>query len=153
MPVEIERKFLVYKERLPVFVRSIPMLQAYLCVDPQRTIRIRIADDQSFLTIKGSIKGISRPEFEYPVPLDEARELLALAVGYPVEKVRNEVYEHGKKWEVDVFDGLNSGLILAEIELESPDEEIVLPEWVAEEVSADMRFLNSQLCQKPFTKW
>ncbi|WP_423127693.1 CYTH domain-containing protein [Gaoshiqia sp. Z1-71] len=153
MPVEIERKFLVHKEQLPVFVRSIPMLQAYLCIDPQRTIRVRIADNQAFLTIKGRMKGISRPEFEYPVPLDEAKELLALAVGYPVEKVRNEVYEHGKKWEVDVFEGLNSGLILAEIELESPDEEIVFPEWVAEEVSADMRFYNSQLSLNPFTRW
>lgn len=153
MPFERERKFLVKRELIPEPEKRTPIVQAYLSTDPERTVRIRLAGNEGFLTIKGSISGISRPEFEYSIPPSDAKELLLLAVHKPVEKTRNELHVGGKKWEIDIFEGFNRGLILAEIELETEDEEFMLPEWVDKEVTGDWRYHNSQLSMHPYSEW
>jgi CYTH domain-containing protein len=153
MPFEIERKFLVKEELVPDGEKSIRIVQVYLSTDPERTVRIRLADDQAYLTIKGSASGIARLEFEYPIPAEDARELLHLAVSRPVEKIRREIYLEGKKWEVDFFEGANEGLVLAEIEMNTEDEVFVIPDWVDEEVTGDWRYHNSYLSEHPYSEW
>lgn len=153
MPFEKERKFLVRQELLPRMERSIPVIQTYLSTDPGRTVRVRIAGNNAYLTIKGAPTGITRPEFEYRIPAEDARELFRLAVSAPVEKVRHEIHVGGKKWEIDVFEGMNKGLVLAEIELNREDEEFVLPEWAGQEVTGDWRYHNSWLSEHPFSEW
>ena len=153
MPIEIERKFLVDHTRWTPTNEGTKIIQAYLGLYPSPTVRIRIAGEQGFLTIKGRSDTISRPEFEYEVPLNEAREMLNLAISYPVEKTRYEVMHEGFLWEVDVFSGKNSGLIIAEIELESEDQEFQSPEWLLDEVSSDGRYYNSYLSGCPFSEW
>lgn len=153
MGLEIERKFLVKAGFVPHGELQIRMEQGYLCAQPERTVRVRIAGEQAFITVKGKISGISRPEFEYPVPLADALELMKLALPDPVRKVRHILFVAGKKWEVDVFEGANAGLILAEVELSVSDEVVELPDWVGAEVSQDMRYHNSQLAQHPYSCW
>ena len=153
MPVEKERKFLVKKDLVPETERSTRMIQVYLSTDPERTVRVRVAGDKAYLTIKGSPSGIARPEYEYPIPAEDARQLFRLAVSTPVEKVRHEIHVGGKKWEIDFFEGMNKGLVLAEIELEREDEEFILPEWADKEVTGDWRYHNSRLSEHPFSKW
>ncbi len=153
MPFERERKFLVKRELIPEPEKSTPIIQAYLSTHQERTVRIRLAGDQAFLTIKGGMAGISRLEFEYPIPAADAKELLALAVNKPIEKIRKEIHVAGKKWEIDFFEGVNKGLVLAEIELDTEDEEFVLPEWAGKEVTGDWRYHNSQLAMHPYSEW
>jgi adenylate cyclase len=153
MAVEIERKFLVKSDFVPNGESQIEIVQGYLCADPQRTVRVRLAGKKAFLTIKGKIEGISRPEFEYEIPVAEAREMMKLAVWPVIDKIRHIIYVLGKKWEVDVFTGANAGLIIAEVELTNAEEVVHLPGWVAEEVSGDQRFHNSCLAQNPYCNW
>ena len=153
MPIEIERKFLVDHTRWTPTNEGTKIIQAYLGLYPSPTVRIRIAGEHGFLTIKGRSDTISRPEFEYEVPLNEAREMLNLAISYPVEKTRYEVMYEGFLWEVDVFSGKNSGLIMAEIELVSESQEFQHPDWLLEEVSSDGRYYNSYLSGCPFSEW
>lgn len=154
MGVEIERKFLVNSEQWKNGVeRSVEIKQVYLSTTPERTVRVRIKGEKGFLTIKGKTQNLSRAEFEYEVPLEEALGLLKLCEGHPIEKVRHEVRVGGKLWEVDVFEGENAGLVLAEIELESEVESFEMPVWAGEEVSADLRYFNSYLSQHPFKGW
>jgi len=151
MPVEIERKFLITGE--PPLKNGVAMIQGYLCKDIERTVRVRTEGERAVLTIKGSTVGISRAEYEYEIPLAEARELLAMAVGPLVEKTRY-YHEDGKHtWEVDVFQGDNAGLVIAEIELGSEDEAFEKPDWVGSEVSGDSRYSNSALSELPFLHW
>ncbi|MGJ8695454.1 MAG: CYTH domain-containing protein [Verrucomicrobiaceae bacterium] len=151
MAIEIERKFLV-KGEIPEGV-STEMVQAYLSLDPERTVRVRLEGEVAKLTIKGRSEGISRKEFEYEIPEEDARELMALAIGAPVEKTRTRIEVGKHLWEVDVFRGANAGLVLAEVELGSEDEVPVLPDWVGEEVSDDPRYFNSYLARSPFAEW
>ncbi len=153
MPIEIERKFLVDHSLWKPTDEGTKIIQAYLGLYPSPTVRIRIAGEQGFLTIKGRSQSIARPEFEYEVPLNEALEMLDLAISHPVEKTRYEVMHKGFLWEVDVFSGKNTGLIMAEIELESEDQEFNRPDWLLEEVSADGRYYNSYLSGCPFSEW
>lgn len=153
MGVEIERKYLVKEGFVPEGQEQISMSQAYLCADPERTVRVRIANSTAYITIKGKITGISRPEFEYEIPVADAKELMQLAIFPPVEKVRHLIYENGKKWEVDLFSGANLGLIIAEVELLSADEVVELPDWIGSEVSNDIRYHNSQLARNPYQSW
>ncbi|TKG90378.1 CYTH domain-containing protein [Puteibacter caeruleilacunae] len=152
MATEIERKFLINHNKSIPFGKGVKMVQAYLCADKSRTVRVRIAGDQGFLTIKGPTQGVSRKEFEYEIPVAEAIELLPLCDAV-VEKIRHCISYQGKVWEVDVFSGDNDGLILAEIELSSEDEKFELPEWIGEEVSGDKRYFNSYLSRIPFKNW
>lgn len=153
MALEIERKFLVDLSKWAPADLGTRMIQAYLGLNPYPTVRIRIAGEKAFLTIKGRSQTISRPEFEYEIPLEDAHEMLNLAISNPVEKVRYKVIFEGQLWEVDVFSGKNSGLVVAEIELKSEDQEILKPDWILDEVTYDARFYNSYLSVCPFSEW
>lgn len=153
MPLEIERKFLVDTAKWSPTDQGTKLIQAYLGLNPNQTVRIRIADEKAFLTIKGRSQTISRPEFEYQVPVEDAQEMLKLAISNSVEKTRYHIMYEGFLWEVDVFSGKNTGLIVAEIELESEDQAFPIPEWILEEVSNDGRYYNSYLSTSPYTEW
>ena len=154
MALEIERKFLVIDDSWkPQVVRSHVLKQGYLASSPGPTIRIRTSDESAFLTIKGKTIGISRVEFEYEVPMEEALDLLKLSANTPIEKTRYIIKADGHVWEIDVFEGANQGLVLAEVELRSEDEQVVLPSWIGSEVSHDSRYFNSYLSQNPFNEW
>lgn len=153
MAFEIERKFLVDTNKWAPADQGTRLTQAYLGLFPSPTVRIRIAGDQAYLTIKGRSETISHPEFEYEVPVEDAREMLKLAISEPVEKTRYEIWHEGFLWEVDIFSGKNEGLVMAEIELESIDQEFARPDWLLLEVSGDERFYNSYLSGHPFQEW
>jgi adenylate cyclase len=147
MGTEIERKFLVTGDgwRANV-VRSRAMAQAYIARGEQATVRVRIIDDvEGRLTIKGRSSGLSRDEFEYDVPLEDARALVALRTGRLLAKRRYDVIQDGRLWEVDVFEGEFSGLVIAECELEREDEAVIRPAWLGREVTADARYYNAAL--------
>ena len=154
MPTEIERKYLVtsdgWKQNV---VAQKPMRQGYFETGPRSTVRVRtIGDERAVLTIKGPTVGISRAEYEYEVPVNDAREMLDIfCEDRQVEKVRYDVEHAGKVWEVDVFEGANAGLVLAEIELDRPDEAFDVPEWIGEDVSHDSRYRNACLARRPWT--
>ena len=152
MGVEIERKFKVKDRFCPTGV-GIEMAQGYLSRDPRRTVRIRIAGIQGFLTIKGENQGAVRLEYEYEIPHKEARELLALCEAPLVEKTRYVETVAGKRWEVDVFHGANEGLRIAEIELAAEAEEFALPDWAGAEVTGVERYYNASLIAHPFCRW
>ena len=154
MGVEIERKFLVNETLLPELTNGYTIMQGYIQTVDHTTVRIRIRDKEAFLTIKGKSQGASRLEFEYPIPLNDAQEMLTnLCHTSLIEKTRYLVEHEGHTWEVDLFDGSNKGLIIAEIELESEDEEFSLPAWVTKEVTDDVRYFNSNLIQRPYIDW
>lgn len=153
MAFEIERKFLVDTTKWAPADQGTRMIQAYLGLYPSPTVRIRVAGDRAFLTIKGRSETIAHPEFEYEVPLEDAMDLLKLAISEPVEKIRYEIWHEGFLWEVDVFSGKNQGLVMAEIELESETQQFHRPDWVLKEVSGDERFYNSYLSIHPFQDW
>ena len=147
MAKEIERKFLVidksYRE-MSVTGRSI--VQAYLNRDPKATVRVRITDDKAFLTIKGKNDGATRDEWEYPIPVSDARDMIArCASGRIIEKKRFVVPFEGYDWEIDEFGGELEGLTVAEIELPAEDAEFSLPPFVGDEVTGDPRYYNSSL--------
>lgn len=154
MGLEIERKFLVSGEQWKDMVeKTMAIKQGYLSTAPERTVRVRTKDNQGFLTIKGKTQHLSRTEYEYEIPLKDALSLLQLCELHPIEKVRHEVRVGTKLWEVDVFEGVNSGLVLAEVELDSEEEAIEIPSWAGREVSQDLRYFNSYLSQNPFKGW
>ena len=150
---EIERKYLVDVTKWKPQSEGEQIIQAFLSNDKERIVRVRIKGNQAWLTIKGSTVGISRTELEYSIPIDDARILLEMSLDYPIEKVRFTEKHFDKTWEIDVFNGENNGLIIAEVELESEHEEIILPDWIGEEVSYDNKYFNACLSQHPFTKW
>ncbi len=152
MSVEIERKFKV-KDTFRPTDAGMSITQGYLLREPKRTVRIRIAGIQGFLTIKGETHGAARLEYEYEIPAEEARELLALCPPPLVEKTRYVEVFAGKRWEVDVFHGENGGLVIAEIELESEDEAFALPAWVGVEVTGETRYYNAALIAYPYRLW
>lgn len=153
MGKEIERKFLVDMSKWQDQGDPVLMVQGYLVSDDKATVRVRIAGNKAFLTIKSRTTGISRDEFEYEIPVSDAAALLKLAKYQPVEKVRWRVHSNGHLWEVDVFKGMNEGLVMAEVELKSDDEKVVLPDWVGLEVSSDARYFNSYLAKRPYSTW
>lgn len=155
MSLEIERKFLVSPSFLTECdpLKKDRIVQCYMSTDPSKTIRLRTKGSQGFITIKSRSTGIVRFEYEYEIPKDEAEEMMSLFGGKTIEKTRYDIIYGGKKWEVDVFEGDNSGLVVAEIELESEDESFELPPWVLREVSADKRFANTSLTTLPFGMW
>ncbi|MEO6523601.1 MAG: CYTH domain-containing protein [Mucilaginibacter sp.] len=155
MGVEIERKFLVDHAQWNQLSKPKGMVirQGYMLKADDKTIRIRVKDDQSYITIKGKTQGISRSEYEYAIPLKEGNELLAAFCAAVIDKTRYNITFAGKLWEVDVFEGDNAGLIVAEIELESEDEMFDLPEWITKEVTDDARYFNSNLSVNPYKNW
>ena len=154
MPLEIERKFLVHTDKLGELSNGQEMRQGYVPTRDLTSVRIRTAGDRAWLTIKGKNRGASRLEFEYEIPLSDARHMLAeLCDGEVIHKHRYLREYGGLTWEIDVFEGRNAGLIVAEVELEAEDQALALPPWVAEEVTADPRYYNVNLLSQPFSQW
>lgn len=153
MGMEIERKFLVSGDAWKDGSKGTRIAQGYLSMDPDRTVRVRLAGEEAWLTIKGRGEGIRRAEFEYPLPPDEASLLLRMCLPSVIDKTRYRIEHAGHLWEVDVFHGANDGLILAEVELEAEDEAVEIPPWVDLEVSEDSRFFNASLATRPFSSF
>ena len=161
MPIEIERKFLVTNDSWRTAARDVvPMAQGYLndiaTVDSgamRTSVRVRIAGDEAFLNLKSRELGHTRQEFDYPIPVADARALLALCVGGVIDKRRHYVQHMGHLWEVDEFLGDNAGLVVAEIELDSADEAFAKPEWLGEEATDAPRYYNLALASRPYSQW
>jgi adenylate cyclase len=155
MAVEIERKFHVIDGAWMASVsRKRRIRQAYLTKNGRVAIRIRIADeDRATLTIKTAQPSVLRQEYEYDIPVADAEELLELRDGAVIEKTRHEVPIGNLVWEIDVFAGDNSGLVIAEVELTSGDQEFCRPEWLGEEITHDKRFYNADLAKRPYRSW
>ena len=156
MAVEIERKFLVIDTSAQApwrCVTGVAYRQGYLNRDKARTVRVRIAGDAAFLTIKGLSVGATRTEFEYAIPLADAQALLALCDGPLIYKTRYVLAHQGTTWEVDEFAGDNAGLVVAEVELASEAQAFDKPEWLGAEVTQDARYFNSSLASHPFGQW
>jgi adenylate cyclase len=155
MALEIERKFRVrgdgWKRHV---VRTRRLRQAYLTKNDRISMRVRVdGDEAATLTIKTARTGIERHEYEFAIPVADAKELLELRDGSIISKTRHIVRNGGLNWEVDVFDGDNTGLVIAEIELDRADRIIELPHWLGEEVTDDRRFYNADLAKHPFSSW
>lgn len=150
--MEIERKFLVvgdaYKSAQPVYIA-----QGYLNSDKHRTVRVRVQGDTAQLTVKTLTVGITRQEYEYPIPVSDARELLAICEQPVIEKNRYSLPVDNVVWEIDEFLGENAGLVVAEAELTDASQELRLPSWIGREVSDDPRYFNSNLVKNPFKRW
>ena len=147
MAQEIERKFLVVSDGWrPLVTRSTAFRQGYLSSNGKATVRVRSRDDaDALLTLKGAAQGLVRAEYEYVIPIADARELLTLAEPHVIEKTRHIVPFGGLSWEIDVFAGKHAGLVMAEVELQAPEQQVELPDWVGAEVSYDDRYANASL--------
>ena len=161
MAIEIERKFLVTNDAWRAAAHEVvPMAQGYLndlaTVDSgamRTSVRVRIAGDAAFLNLKSRELGHTRQEFDYPIPVGDARALLALCVGGAIDKRRHHVMHAGHLWEVDEFLGDNAGLVVAEIELGSADEAFERPAWLGMEATHAPRYYNLALATRPFSQW
>lgn len=154
MAQEIERKFLVRGDQWRLNAAGTVYRQGYILTDPQRVVRVRIAGESACLTLKGESQGWTRPEFEYPIPMADAEEILrSLCQGPLIEKTRYRVAHGDLVWEVDEFAGDNAGLIVAEVELPEENYALDLPDWVGLEVSHDSRYFNASLVEHPYRQW
>lgn len=150
---EIERKFLVKKGMWHPSSKGLRIRQGYLSTVKERVVRVRTKGEKAFLTIKGENQGIVRQEFEYGIPAEDAEKLLELCEQPIIEKVRYLEIFAGKHWEIDCFFGVNEGLLLAELELDSSEEQFSLPVWVGQEVSGEEQYYNSNLIRHPYKTW
>jgi adenylate cyclase len=154
MGKEIEKKFLVRDDHWRGLAPGVLYRQGYLNKEKGRTVRVRTVGDQGFLTIKGPSIGGARPEYEYPIPLDDAVEILEhLCLKPLIEKTRTKIPYQGFIWEIDEFKGKNQGLILAEIELTVVEETFAIPPWIGTEVTGDSRYYNANLVHHPYSAW
>ena len=161
MGKEIERKFLLLDEGWREGIESsMPMAQGYLmgvaglvAGHARASVRVRIAGEQAWLNIKSSVRGIERAEFEYPVPMADARDMLDTLCDGKVEKTRHHVNVQGTVFEIDEFTGANQGLVVAEVELDHAGQDIPRPSWLGREVSDEKRYYNVFLVDHPFTQW
>ncbi|MCH6484581.1 CYTH domain-containing protein [Pseudoxanthomonas sp. LH2527] len=161
MPLEIERKFLVTGDAWRAAAHAVvPMAQGYIndmgAMDrgeQKASVRVRIQGGEAYLNLKSRELGHTRQEFDYPIPVEDARALLALCVGGLVDKRRHLVRHAGHLWEVDEFLGDNAGLVVAEIELDHADEAFERPDWLAGEVTDDPRYYNLALASRPYRSW
>jgi len=155
MPIEIERKYLLRNDDWKLAAdQGTQYVQGYLVGSKAASVRVRVEGEKGFINIKSATLGVYRKEYEYPIPLDEAKELLITLCEQPlVEKTRYIVKHDGLEWEIDVFEGRNAGLIVAEVELESEDQKINLPAWCGKEVSEDPRYYNVSLVKLPYSAW
>lgn len=156
MALEIERKFLVLDDsyKKEAFNHS-HIQQGYICSERGRTVRVRIRDDHAYITIKGPSMdgGLSRYEFEQEIPLEDGKRLMDLCEPGIIDKVRWLVKSGDHIFEVDEFFGTNEGLVMAEVELSSVDENVKKPDFIGKEVTGDRRYYNSQLRQNPYQYW
>ena len=154
MAKEIERKFLVAGEAWRALAEGTRYRQGYLSTVKERTVRVRTIGDTGFLTIKGISVGATRSEYEYEIPAGDAEEMLDDLCERPIiEKNRYKIPLGDVTWEVDEFFGVNDGLIVAEVELQSEDQAFDKPEWIGEEVTGDPKYFNANLIARPFSTW
>ncbi len=154
MPKEIERKFLVKNTSWMNRISPTYYCQGYIPTLNKATVRVRIAGDKAYLCLKSIVVNISRSEFEYPIPVEEAKEILNSLCDTPIiEKNRYKVPIGGLLWEVDIFEKENKGLIVAEVELKSESQQIDLPDWILREVTGNPRYYNSMLAKNPYSNW
>ncbi len=155
MAQEIEHKFLISNDSWKSKVhKSIKYKQGYMVSDQKRSVRIRISDNMAWINFKSAVVGTSRSEFEYEIPLQDGIDMLKQLCEQPIlEKTRYFVHHDQHLWEIDVFEGDNQGLIVAEIELNKIDESFTIPDWAGQEVTHDLRYYNNSLCKTPFNKW
>jgi adenylate cyclase len=155
MPVEIERKFLLASDEWRRSVhRTVHIRQGYLSKEAHCSVRVRTSGEKAWLNIKSVTIGARRDEFEYPIPLADATIMLNKLSAKPlIEKQRHYVACGGHTWEIDVFEGANAGLVVAEVELKSENEPFDKPSWAGEEVTHDPRYYNTRLATHPFTQW
>jgi len=154
--LEIERKYLVKSMDFISETKSIKrIIQGFLNTNPERTVRVRIADKEAFLTVKGisNKSGTTRMEWEQKILLKEAQKLLEICEPGVIDKTRHEVLFRNYLFEVDVFHGENEGLIVAEVELRNEHEAFAKPDWLGKEVTGNIKYYNSQLSKNPFSKW
>ena len=153
MALEIERKFLVESEGYKALGNASEILQVYLKTSKKMSIRVRIDDMVASLAIKSKVSHRVNREYEYNIPIDEARSIIKLDDLPIISKTRYQLENKGHSWEIDEFHGVNTGLVIAEIELAHEDEIFELPEWIGKEVTEDVKYLNSNLAIHPFSKW
>ena len=153
MGKEIERKFLVDKSSLPNNLEGTKYTQGYISITDSGIVRVRIKGDIAVITIKSAGLGISRDEFEYQIPMDDAKSLLELFNDGVIYKTRYDIVYEGKKWEIDQFHKENEGLWIAEIELQFENESFEIPKWVLEEVTGNEKYYNSYLSKHSFKSW
>lgn len=153
MATEIERKFLVTGINWPK-VNGIYYQQGYLSLDKNRTVRVRVASDRAYLTVKGITRDAARAEYEYKIPVQDADAMLRdLCLQPLIEKCRYRAEYAGMIWEIDEFYGDNQGLVVAEIELQHKDQDFEKPDWLGKEVTNDRRYYNASLVSDPFNTW
>ncbi|MCP4670676.1 MAG: CYTH domain-containing protein [Desulfobacula sp.] len=154
MGIEIEKKYLLKSDAWRKLAKGNHYRQGYLNSYKERTVRVRTVNDKGFLTIKGISVGATRLEFEYEIPKAECNIMLEELVEKPfIEKCRYKIDYKGNIWEIDEFFGENQGLIVAEVELESEEQKIEIPEWIGEEVTGDPKYFNSNLIKHPYAEW
>ena len=155
MGVEIERKFLVVDDSWHAAASAgMRYRQGYLSTDPGSSVRVRVCGDRAWLNIKGATVGVTRREYEYEIPSADAHAILGeLCVKPVIEKTRFIVEHDGRAWEIDVFEGDNAGLVVAELELESAGDAFTLPAWAGKDVSDDVRYYNQRLAEHPYSSW
>jgi CYTH domain-containing protein len=155
MAIEIERKFLVTGPYRDLATHTERIVQGYLSSVPERSVRVRIAGEHAYLTVKGrgSASGVSRFEWEREIPVADAEALLALCEPGVIDKVRHTVPDGGHTFEVDEFHGSNEGLVIAELELQAEDEVFSRPAWLGDEVTGDFRYYNASLARRPYSTW
>lgn len=155
MGIEIERKFLLKDDSWREAAdEGCQYKQGYLVGAKQASVRVRIEGDKAMLNIKSATQGIFRQEYEYPIPMSDAEEMLSNLCEKPlIEKTRYHVQHAGHEWEIDVFSGDNSGLVVAEVELESEDSTFEKPAWLGQEVSDDPGYYNVSLVRHPYKDW
>ncbi len=154
MPMEIERKFLVLNNQYKSSASYVLFRQGYLSIDFERTVRVRSYNGKGFLTIKGKTQSCSREEYEYDIPIEDADRMLdKLCIQPLIEKVRYFLNFEGCKWVVDEFLGVNEGLVIAEIELDSEQQSFKKPDWVGREITSDTKYFNSNLVENPYKNW
>lgn len=162
MASEIERGFLIADmDALYAAINGVEpknVFQGYLSVDPDRTVRVRTKADKAYFTVKGRGEGIKRPEFEYPIPMQDAEQMLGMCIGY-VKKERytfsagEDQYGISLFWEVDFFKDKNSGLVVAEIEFKHTNSQFIKPVWLGEEITDNPAYRNASLAMHPYTEW
>lgn len=154
MAKEIERKFLINMAAIGILENGTAIKQGYISTMDKTVVRARVAGNKAYLTLKGKNKQLTRSEFEYEIPVNDAEQIISeLCNGPVIEKTRYLCVYEGHTWEIDIFHGNNDGLIVAEIELESEDEAFEKPSWVTVEVSGDAKYYNSSLLDHPYKNW
>ncbi|WP_299978685.1 CYTH domain-containing protein [Desulfobacula sp.] len=154
MAIETERKFLLHYLPSSLLVNGTLIRQGYMVNKKDMVVRVRLSGDSAFLTVKGATRNASRKEYEYPIPQQDATEMLRLFCKKPlIEKTRYQIEFKGFEWVIDQFSGDNQGLVVAEIELDSIDQPFEKPDWIGKEVTHDPRYFNSNLIETPYSTW